>query len=59
LQLTQHVNVRNDKQNYNFQEEVTMSCNRGFSGKTVTARCTDVNNWSENTPTCRGKIFIF
>ena len=33
-----------------------MSCNTGFSGRTVTARCTDVNKWSENSPTCTGKI---
>ena len=32
-----------------------MSCNNGFSGRTVTAGCTDVNTWSENTPTCTGK----
>jgi len=35
-----------------------MSCNTGFSGKTVTARCTDVNTWSENSPYCTSKMFI-
>ena len=55
LHLSQNVNVTNDKQSYTFQEEVTMSCNNGFSGRTVTAGCTDVNTWSENTPTCTGK----
>lgn len=33
-----------------------MACNTGFSGKTVTARCTDVNTWSEESPTCTSKI---
>ena len=35
-----------------------MSCNYGFSGKTVTARCTDADIWSKNSPTCRRKNFI-
>ena len=34
-----------------------MSCNYGFSGKTVTAQCTDVNTWSANIPTCTSAIF--
>ena len=34
-----------------------MSCNNGFSGTTVTARCTDVNTWSAKSPTCTSKIF--
>ena len=34
-----------------------MSCNYGFNGKTVTARCTDVNTWSAKSPTCTSKIF--
>jgi hypothetical protein len=57
LNLTGNVNVTNKKQRYNFNEEVTMVCNYGFSGKNVTARCTDVDKWSENSPTCTGKIF--
>lgn len=57
LHLTPNVNVRNDKQRYNFNDEVTMSCNTGFIGKTVTARCTDVNAWSKNTQTCTSKFF--
>ena len=56
LHLTPKVNVRNDKQRYDFNEDVTMSCNTGFTGKAVTARCTDVNTWSENTPTCTSKF---
>jgi hypothetical protein len=32
-----------------------MSCNDGFSGKIVTARCTGLNKWSEKTPTCTSK----
>ena len=35
-----------------------MSCNYGFIGKTVTARCTDADLWSTNIPTCRRKNFI-
>ena len=57
LQLTQNVNVTNDKQSYNINDEVRMSCNYGFSGRTATARCTDVNTWSEESPTCKSKIF--
>jgi hypothetical protein len=34
-----------------------MSCSDGFSGNNVTAQCTGVNKWSENTPTCIGKMF--
>jgi hypothetical protein len=56
LQLTENVNATNVKQSYNFNEAVTMSCNYGFRGKNVTARCTDLNKWSENSPTCTGKI---
>jgi len=33
-----------------------MSCNYGFSGNNVTARCTGLNTWSEKTPTCTSKI---
>ena len=36
------MNVTNNKQSYNFNEAVTMSCNYGYTGETVTARCTDV-----------------
>jgi len=57
LHLTRNANVTNIKQSYNFNEEVTMSCNYGFSGNNVTARCTDVNTWSANSPTCTSKIF--
>jgi hypothetical protein len=35
-----------------------MSCSDDFSGSNVTAQCTGVNKWSENTPTCIGKMFI-
>ena len=55
LHVTHNVNVTNDKQSYDFNEEVTMSCNYGFTGNNVTTRCTDVNTWSNNTPTCTGK----
>ena len=58
LNLTSSVNVSNGK-SYKFQDEVTMSCNTGFSGKIVTTQCTGVNKWSQKTPTCTGKIFIF
>ena len=53
LHLTPNVNVRNDKQSYDFNEEVTMSCNTGFTGKNMTSWCIDVNTWSKNTPTCK------
>lgn len=55
--LTQNVNITNDKPSYNFKEEVSMSCNDGFSGKTVTKRCSDLNIWSEKTPNCTSKMF--
>ena len=42
-------------QYYDFNEEGTMSCNGGFSGKIVTTRCTGLNTWSEKTPTCTSK----
>ena len=42
-------------QYYDFNGEVTMSCNDGFSDKIVTARCTGLNTWSEKTPTCTSK----
>ena len=57
LHLTPLVNVQNDKETYNFQENVTISCNSGYSDKTVISRCTNVNTWSEYSPTCTGKIF--
>ena len=59
LLLALNVNVTNVKQSYIFNEEVTMSCNYGFSGNTVVARCTDVNTWSEKTPNCTSNNFIF
>lgn len=49
--------MTNNKQSYDFNEKVTMSCNTGFSGITVTARCIDANIWSEYTPTCTSKSF--
>ena len=39
--------------------EVTMSCNYGFSGNNVTARCIYVNTWSQNSPTCTSKMLYF
>ena len=59
LHLTPNVNIRNNKQSYDFNDKVTMSCNTGFIGKTVTARCKDVDTWSENTPTCTSKFSSF
>ena len=58
LNLTPYATVTNDKQSYIFDEEVAMSCNYGFSGKIVTARCTDADIWSKNSPTCRRTNFI-
>lgn len=34
-----------------------MSCDDGYSGRTVTARCTDVNTWSAISPDCTSKFF--
>lgn len=34
-----------------------MSCNTGFSGRTVAVRCIDVNIWSGYSPTCTSKSF--
>jgi hypothetical protein len=48
--------MTNNKDSYDFNEAVTMSCKYGLTGKTVTARCTDVNKWSDNTPVCKSKI---
>lgn len=48
--------MTNDKGSYDFNEAVTMSCNYGYTDETVTARCTDVNKWSDNTPACKSKI---
>ena len=59
LQLSHNVTVRNDQQSYKFQDEVTMSCNYGFSGDNVTARCIYVNTWSQNSPTCTSKMLYF
>ena len=56
LQLSYRVTVRNDQQSYTFQENVTMSCNYGFSGNNVTAQCIDVDKWSANSPICTGNI---
>ena len=57
LHLTRNVNVINYKKSYDFNDEVTMTCNTGFCGKTVTSRCTDVDTWSANQPTCTCQIF--
>jgi hypothetical protein len=48
--------MTNDKDSYGFNEAVTMSCKYGLTGETVTAQCTDVNKWSDNTPACKRKI---
>ena len=59
LQLSHNVIVRNDQQSYKFRDEVTMSCNYGFSGNNVTAQCTGVDTWSANSPNCTSKILYF
>lgn len=57
LKLTPNAIVRNDKQSYDFHEEVNMSCDHGYSGRTVTTRCTDANTWSATSPDCTSKFF--
>ena len=43
---------------YDFQEFVTMSCKRGFTGMNVTAQCIAVNKWSQPSAICNGKTLI-
>ena len=47
-----------DAQSYDFQEYVTKSCKRGFTGTNVSAQCIDVDKWSQPSPICKGKAFI-
>lgn len=59
LNLTQYVVItKEEKQSYDFQEIVTLSCKPGFNGKSMTAQCTDVNVWSSNIPICTSKFVI-
>jgi hypothetical protein len=48
-----------DAQSYDFQEFVTMSCTRGFTGRNVSAQCIAVNTWSQLSLICKGKAFIW
>jgi hypothetical protein len=60
LNLSQHVtSINNDHPIYAFQENVTISCKRGFTGKTTTTKCTDVNKWSKTTPICTSEYLIW
>jgi hypothetical protein len=58
LNLNAHNDVMKDAQSYDFQEYVTMSCKRGFTGTNVSAQCIDVDKWSQPSPICKGKAFI-
>lgn len=58
LNLNEHIDVMKDAQGYDFQEHVTMSCRRGFTGTNVSAQCIDVDKWSQPSPICKGKDFI-
>jgi len=59
LNLTQYVVItKEQKQSYDFQENVTLSCKPGFNGKSMTTQCTDVDKWSANIPICTGKFVI-
>lgn len=59
LNLTQYVVItKEEKQSYDFQENVTLSCKPGFTGKSMTNQCTDVDIWSANTPICTSKFVI-
>lgn len=57
LNLNEPIDVMNDAHSF-FQEYVTMSCTRGFTGTNVSAQCIDVNKWSQPSPICKGKAFI-
>ena len=59
LNLTQYAIITNEqKPRYDFQENVTLSCKPGFTGKSITTQCTDVDKWSTNTPICTSKLVI-
>ena len=59
LNLTQYVIIPNEqKPRYDFQENVTFSCKPGFTAKSITTQCTDVDKWSANTPICTSKLVI-
>lgn len=59
LNLTQYVVItKEQKQSYDFQENVTVSCKPGFNGNSMTAQCTNVDKWSANILICTGKFVI-
>jgi hypothetical protein len=59
LNLTQYVIItKEQKQSYDFQENVTLSCKPCFTGKSITTQCTDVDKWSVNIPICTRKFVI-
>ena len=51
--------INNNKTEYVFHENVTISCKPGFKGKSTTTRCTDLNKWSIATPVCTSKYLIW
>jgi hypothetical protein len=55
LNLNEHIDIMKDAHSYDFQEYVTMSCKRGFTGTNVSAQCIDVDKWSQPSPICKGK----
>jgi hypothetical protein len=59
LNLNQYVIItKEQKQSYEFQENVTLSCKPGFTRKSMTTRCTGVDIWSPNIPLCTSKVVI-
>ena len=59
LNLNQYVIItKEQKKSYEFQENVTLSCKSGFTRKSMTTRCTDVDTWSPNIPLCTSKFVI-
>lgn len=59
LNLTQYVVItKEQKTSYDFQDNVELSCKPGFTGKSMTRQCTDVNVWSSNIPVCTSKFVI-
>jgi hypothetical protein len=59
INLTQYVIItKEQKQSYEFQENVTLSCKHGFTGKSMATQCTGVDKWSTNIPLCTSKFVI-
>ena len=59
LSFTQHAIItKEQKQSYDFQEIVTLSCKPGFTGESMTTQCTHVDKWTPNIPLCTSTFVI-